>query len=260
MLLAIIFINNWPPSKPVPQQPVMDCSPSNPCLAIVIDDIGRDLAQLKRLVDLPFELTFSVLPHARYTAESVTMIRERRRELMLHLPMAPLDRSKITDESVVLNSGTSIVKSLQACLQQIPDAQGVNNHMGSALSQDTAALRQIFPWIRARGLWFLDSRTIDKSVICSAAHLHGVLCRERDFFLDDPPVASKITLQWGSALKLARQRGWAIVIGHPLSITIDTLEKILRQPTLTIRVKRLSSLFKLGTQTNLVRSRRKINL
>jgi polysaccharide deacetylase 2 family uncharacterized protein YibQ len=47
----------------------------------------------------------------------------------------------------------------RAALARVPGAVGVNNHMGSRLTAERAAMDALMPVLRARGLFFLDSRT-----------------------------------------------------------------------------------------------------
>jgi len=224
------------------------CRPETPCLAVVIDDVGRDLARLDRLLRLRLDLTFSVLPHARHTAKSLDAIRARGRQIMVHLPMAPLDPKNITDEPVVIGRDGPTATALLACLEAVPDAVGANNHMGSATSRDPALALALMQLLGRRGLWFLDSRTVSGSVLCSQALEAGVPCLQRDVFLDDSPSPSLAARQLEQAIELARKRGWAVAIAHPRAVTVALLGR-LEQSTLSSRitVRRLSEVVADGT-------------
>jgi hypothetical protein len=208
----------------VERRPATPCAPSSPCLAVVVDDLGRDPVALRELLRLDADLTFSVLPHAAHTALSVAAIRARGRELLLHLPLQPLDRSKITDERLVLGPETDLVAATAECLARVPGAVGINNHLGSAVSAARAPVEQILKVVGQRRLFFLDSRTGERSVICSAARAARVPCLERDVFLDDPP--DTIASRWAEAVGRARARGRAIVIAHPHPATIRALRDL----------------------------------
>ncbi|MCA9669450.1 MAG: divergent polysaccharide deacetylase family protein [Myxococcales bacterium] len=204
------------------------CSPASPCLALVIDDIGRDMKALEQLLALDMQLTFSVLPHARHTAAAVKAIRRRRRQLMLHLPMEPLDRAALRDEPIVLSSSRPIVAPLEDCLSRVPGLSAVNNHMGSAMSADASAMAPLLRHLAGRGLPFLDSRTSPHTQICRVARRVGVMCLERDVFLDDPPRPATFIVRLAQALRVARRRGWAVAIGHPHPVTVAQLSKLSR--------------------------------
>lgn len=224
-----------PPRLPPPPAP---CTPRTPCLALVIDDVGRDMAPLRRLLALPLDLTFSVLPHAPKTRQSLEAIRGRGREVMLHLPMAPLDSSRITDERVVLGRDGPLEAAMRQCLTKIPGASGVNNHMGSALSKDPKRVSRVLEVLRGRSMWFLDSKTVTGSLFCSQAREQAIPCIERDVFLDDPPTPSEVESRIAEAVEIAKRRGWAVAIGHPEIATVDALQKL--RLGSTVRIVRLS--------------------
>lgn len=247
-LLALALLVLWcdqPPPALNEGQPTADgsdrpaCTPADPCLALVIDDIGRDLPALRELLALRLDLTYGVLPHARHTAEALAAVTGADREYLLHLPMAPRDRSQVTDETVILSPGVAPEPALMRCLARVPGARIVSNHMGSAMSESTTDLAGIMRFLRKRGLAFFDSKTTPQSQICASAAKHGVPCVQRDVFLDDPNDVAEVADRLQAALKLARQQGWAIAIGHPQTRTIDALQRFARGRS-AVTVVRLS--------------------
>lgn len=224
------------------------CGPDDPCLAIVMDDVGRDLPSLHQLLALNLDLTYAVLPHAAYTAKSRAAIRHHGREILLHLPMAPQDPTQITDETVVLGRDGPLETAMNTCLELVPDAVGVNNHMGSAVSANPRLTTAILRRLRRRGLWFLDSRTVPGSLFCARARELGVSCVERDVFLDDPKHPTAQPRRLAEALKIARQRGRAVAIAHPLPATIELLQRLYRSEIAgRVRIRRLSRVVADGT-------------
>ena len=216
------------------------CTPGSPCLALVVDDLGRDFPMLERLLRLEAPLTFGVLPHAKHTDRAVRTIRQRGREFIVHLPMRPLDTNTLTDEALVLGMDGPLETVLTECLNRVPGAAGVSNHMGSQLSQQVGAMARVMRVLKKRKLWALDSRTTLRSVICAEARRARVPCLERDVFLDHKPAKADIRFQLRKALTRARQRGWAVAIAHPRPGSVEVLEQFLRNPG--VRVVPLSAL------------------
>jgi polysaccharide deacetylase 2 family uncharacterized protein YibQ len=70
---------------------------------------------------------------------------------------------------------------------------------------------------RARGLFFLDSKTSYNSQVPSVAHLLGMHLEQRDVFLDIQHDRDSIRKMWGQAISKARKNGYVIVIGHAWS-------------------------------------------
>jgi uncharacterized protein len=231
-----------PPSASGGPRPVAVPEPRSTVLSIVIDDIGRELPILEALLELDLDLTFSVLPHAEETSRAIALVKKRGRELLVHLPLLPLDTRALSDEPVVVGMGDHVEEATTECLARVPGAKGVNNHMGSAVSLDVRTLARILPLVGRRGFFFLDSRTIASSRICEVALSTGVPCRERDVFLDDPPAPASIRSRLEEAIALARSRGRAIAIGHPIPATLQALRLFAGRKE--VRVGRLSDQYR----------------
>jgi hypothetical protein len=79
--------------------------------------------------------------------------------------------------------------------------------------------------VKLRPLFFIDSFTTHHSVGLAAARAHAVPALKRDVFLDGDPTPQGVEREWTRLLELARQRGFAVGIGHPYSGTLDWLER-----------------------------------
>ena len=222
-----------------------DPSPA-PRLAIVVDDLGNDDAALARVAALPAAITGAVLPGLPRSRESAQTLRSAGKEVLLHLPMEPLDRSARPGPGLVKVGMTAgdITQVLTADLADVPGADGVNNHMGSRASADRPTMDAVLSVLKKRGLYFLDSRTTAFTVAAEEAGRLGVPCRSRSVFLDDVAEESAIRRQLDRAVEDARAEGAAIAIGHPHPATLAVLERAL--PELRgkgIRLVRVSDLF-----------------
>ncbi|MFO7562805.1 MAG: divergent polysaccharide deacetylase family protein [Enhygromyxa sp.] len=202
-------------------------------LAIVIDDVGRELELFEKLLALRFRLSFSVLPGSVYALgvqDRLTADHRRPRDVLLHLPMEPLDPKAMggaeLDETFLLASDSpeQLRYKLEAALVRVPKAIGINNHMGSRLTADRKAMTAIMPVLRERELLFLDSRTTPKTVAASEAEAAGVPTISRKVFLDHEPGREAIREALGEAAAHARSQP-TVAIAHP---SIDLLE-VLRE-------------------------------
>ena len=203
-------------------------------LAIVIDDVGRELHLFEQLHALRFPLTFSVLPGSVYAAGAQLRLRadrRRYREILLHLPCEPEDPAKMLagDEpgETFLRVGDppeNLQAALRAALNRVPGAVGVNNHMGSRLTGERAAMDALMPELRARGLFFLDSKTTPASQGVAAAEAAGVPTLARDIFLDVDPAPGAVLAQLERAAERARDRP-TVVIAHPSPAVVETLRE-----------------------------------
>lgn len=201
-------------------------------LAVVIDDVGRELHFFDQLLALRFPLTFSVLPGSVYAAGAQLRLRadrRRPREILLHLPGEPLDAAKMVEGAEaaeqflrVQDPPERLRLALEEALARVPAATGLNNHMGSRLTADRAAMDALMPVLRARGLFFLDSRTTAHSQGLAAAEAAGVPALGRDIFLDHDPRPEAILAQMRKAAARALETP-TIVIAHPSQDVVDVL-------------------------------------
>ncbi len=199
-------------------------APDGARLAIVIDDLGRDPADLTALGRLGVPITYAVLPFEEHTPEVVAELRRQGVEILLHLPMEAQGGNDPGPGALLYGmAADELERRTAAALAAVPGATGVNNHMGSRLSADEGSMRAILGVLADRNLFFLDSRTSAKSVGYRLASALGVPAAERQVFLDSDPKPELIRGQFARLLDVARQRGSAIAIGHPFAETLAAL-------------------------------------
>lgn len=216
-----------------------------PMLAIVIDDIGEDLHILNGLINLNFPVTLAVWPNASQSRESVSLIQASGRDLIIHFPMEPMGYPAYNPGSDALfttMSEEAIRKRVADSLARIPEAIGVNNHMGSKFTAHTPGMTTALSEFKRRGLFFLDSLTSGRSVARSVARQTDTPFYQRDIFLDNVKDVSAITLQLRKAENVALKNGVAIAIGHPYPETLAALKAWHARRNPDIRVLPLSLL------------------
>jgi polysaccharide deacetylase 2 family uncharacterized protein YibQ len=199
-----------------------------PQIVIIIDDMGMDRVHTREVAALPGPLTLSYMPYPPHIAEEVETGRAAGHEIMMHVPMEPDDK-KLEDgaEDWFLNTGVSaalLKKTLVRDLAAFDGYVGINNHMGSRLTQDRAAMDAVMAELQERGLLFVDSRTIAASVAAKAAAEHQVPQATRDVFLDDVETTEAVNKQLADVERIARKYGHAVAIGHPKAVTIEALK------------------------------------
>ena len=196
--------------QPAAGEPVRDVR-----LAIVIDDAGNNLQELRPYLEFPGPLTFAVLPQLRHSARTAELARAHGHEVILHQPMAAVSGMNpgpgtISDEL----SEVEIHLLLELNFASISGAVGTNNHMGSAGTADDRIMDTVMSYLADNGKFFVDSRTTPRSVASVYASKHGVPFMARDVFLDHDrdPAAIRSALRHG--LAVARKQGYAVLIGH----------------------------------------------
>ncbi len=199
-----------------------------PRLAIIIDDAGSDLAVARKFTNLPVATTLSILPHLRRSRDIAGELGERSIPFMLHLPMQPKgypDKDPGPHALMSGMSGETVINTLDSALASAKGAVGINNHMGSAATEDLELMTLLMEEINGRGLFFIDSLTTNHSKATKAAGEAGVLWGVRDIFLDNVKEEAAIIENLEKAAALAKKRGSAIVIGHIYQETLSALKR-----------------------------------
>lgn len=196
-------------------------------LAIIIDDLGYNLALGQRTTDLPGAFTIAVLPFTPHGRELAERAHKHGKEVMLHAPMSnhhsyPLGRGGLVSGM----KQAEFLAVLRQNLANIPYIKGVNNHMGSQLTEQAEPMRWLMQELQARQLYFVDSRTSAQTQALIEAERIRLPSRKRDVFLDDKRDSHHIHQQLLLAMKKAKQQGIAVAIGHPYPETLDLLKHI----------------------------------
>jgi polysaccharide deacetylase 2 family uncharacterized protein YibQ len=197
-------------------------------LAIVLDDLGESTAQAEFLLELDYPVTFAVWPHSTHAGEVAELAASRGRELIIHQPMEPVDYPKNNPgEGALLSRMTDsdFLALLRGNLKLVPKASGLNNHMGSWLTQNVTLMTLVARELKEQDFFVLDSLTHPRSRFAGAAIQEGVPAYRRDVFLDVRPEREQVLAQLRKAENIARLKGQAIAIGHPLPGTLAALKE-----------------------------------
>jgi polysaccharide deacetylase 2 family uncharacterized protein YibQ len=207
---------------------VASIDPGNhPMIAIVLDDVGAAPSDAPGAVSLPAPITLSIMTYAPNAAHLAEAARKAGHEIMVHVPMEPINRDADPGKNALLTSLSreEILRRLQWDLAQFQGYVGINNHMGSRFTQDAEGMQVVLGELKARGLLFLDSRTIASSVGDSLAARLGLTHLKRDVFLDNVIDEADIRKALARAEAVAKKQGFAIAIGHPHPDTVAALRQ-----------------------------------
>jgi polysaccharide deacetylase 2 family uncharacterized protein YibQ len=219
------------PSAPVPtwlQNSVASIDPgTHPMIAIILDDVGAAPSDAPGAVALPAPITLSIMTYAPNAAHLAESARKAGHEIMVHVPMEAINRDADPGKNALLVnlSPSEIQQRLDWDLSQFQGYVGINNHMGSRFTQDATGMQIVLQTLKARGLLFLDSRTIASSVGDTLAGQLGVTHLKRDVFLDNVIDEADIRKELARAEAVAKKQGFAIAIGHPHPDTVAALRQ-----------------------------------
>lgn len=195
--------------------------------SIIIDDLGNHLEYGNLAIALPGPITLAFLPHTDFAAELADKAHNSGKEIMLHLPLQSVRHHSHTPGTLKLHmTYNEFMRQLESDIESIPHIKGINNHMGSLLTQHPGHMDWLMSALAGEGgLYFVDSRTTRKSIASLFAQKHKVPHLDRDIFLDPDFRPETIRREFTRFIDKARQNGFAIAIAHPHPGTIQFISQ-----------------------------------
>ena len=195
-------------------------------IVIIIDDISSR-SQIKKIKSLPFKVTPSIFPPSNMSERTPKLVRGLGKHFMIHLPMqshsAKMNRFRKT--LMVHDSRAKIRRRVQEMRRLFPSAVFINNHTGSTFTASYRASKILYQELINRGFIFVDSKTSGRTKMRKISRELGRAYIGRDIFLDNTQNVSSILRQLKKAVRIAKRRGFAIVIGHPHKSTFRALRR-----------------------------------
>ncbi len=118
----------------------------------------------------------------------------------------------------------AITYNLRKAMKSVPNAVGVNNHMGSAFTGQQKGMEALLKEVKRQGLFFVDSRTTVLTKGEEIAQRLGVPSASRQVFLDHKLEPAFLLKQFNHMKRIAKKNGHVVVIGHPHPETVDFLK------------------------------------
>jgi uncharacterized protein len=203
-----------PVPVPQPEKPVPELVKRGE-LVIVIDDVGHNLHDLEPMLRFPGAITFAVLPGLEFSREALNLILAAGKDAILHQPMEAVGGNNPGPGAIYVEMDEKTIRrQLAKNLDELKGVTGVNNHMGSKATSDSRVMRAVMEELKARKVYFLDSRTTAETVGKALSQEIELPYLERSVFLDNTKEREAIIDAFQDGMRLAEKRGRAVMIGH----------------------------------------------
>jgi len=119
---------------------------------------------------------------------------------------------------------------LTRAFASVPNAEGINNHMGSQLSSNREAMDKFMSLLNKfkNKKYFLDSRTSRQSKAYYYAKKYAIKTTNNNVFLDSYLRVSYLEQQFKIAVRTAKQSGSVVAICHVnRTVTRKNLERLM---------------------------------
>ncbi|WP_454190465.1 divergent polysaccharide deacetylase family protein [Paenibacillus sp. Marseille-Q7038] len=236
-IASSIMISATIGASPVHAEPVKK-------MVIIIDDLGNGMKGTDEMLNMPTTINVAIMPFLPTTKRDAELAHQKGIDVLVHMPMEPrkgrkdwLGPGAITTDL----SDEEIRKRVNAAIDEVPHAIAMNNHMGSKVTSDRRIMSIVLDVCKERGLFFVDSKTDQHSVVAELAAEKGMPPVENDIFLDDQYSISHISRQMRLAEEKLKQQDICVTIGHvgvPGLITAGIIRDAI--PRLTGKVEMIS--------------------
>ena len=196
-------------------------------IAIIIDDIGYRKSDID-VLDLPGNLTYAILPQTPFGQTIALQAQADKHDVILHIPMEAKNGKKMGPGGLSAQMNEAAIRqNLSAAFAEIPFALGINNHMGSKLTELYDPMAWTMKFLKERDLIFIDSVTTSASKAENIAKSFGIPCLHRHIFLDNQLEYSYISAQFQQLIYAAKHQQQVVAIVHPHPESIASLHKLL---------------------------------
>ena len=208
-------------------EPVLEGIKISNWISIIIDDSGNTLENIDRFFNLAnkYGVTFAVLPDSPHSIDFSYLAYSNNINVILHMPM---EGNEYFGEQTLIRANMDrdeVFNLLDYSFSKVPYANGMNNHTGSVASKNKELVSYMLEYALSNNKYFVDSYTIAESVIYDMAMEYGVKTAKRSVFLDNDRDYDSIVKQWRELIRLSKEHGGAVGIGHYQSIeTLNMLE------------------------------------
>ena len=199
------------------ESPFADESEPQGKLAIIIDDFGQNRLGVKEMMTLDRHMTFAIMPFLTFSQSDAETAHKNGFEIIVHLPMESYSgKLSWVGPRPILSvlSDQEIYNLVIDAFDSVPYAVGANIHMGAKAGGDERVISDVLDVIKVKNLYFVDSRSARKPIAKGIADEKGVLCYDRDVFLDTQKDKAYIKKQLKRAGEIALKKGYAVAIGH----------------------------------------------
>jgi polysaccharide deacetylase 2 family uncharacterized protein YibQ len=183
-------------------------------IAIVVNGLGQSATATKTALDsLPAAVTVGFTPYANDVGEWVAQARAHGHEVLVQIPMEPLDFPDSDPGPHTLRSGQeedANIQRLAWALSRFTGYAGVSNLLGQRFLTDSEALSPVLSYLNRRGLYFFDNGSASQSVAPMVAGQVGIPVAQSGPALDTVQSPQEIDRRLSELETQARANGSAV--------------------------------------------------
>lgn len=202
-------------------------------VVIVIGGLGISQTSTQQAIrELPENVTLAFAPYGNSLARWMQDARKAGHELLLQVPMEPLDYPTNDPGPHTLKADVDLqenLANLHWSMSRITNYVGITNYLGNKMLQQPAGLAPVFAEIANRGLLFFEDGSVQNSVGEGVALKELLPYARADILIDNVRSRSAIFKKLDELSKQAKRTGLAIGVGNAFPETISLVSEFARK-------------------------------
>jgi uncharacterized protein len=208
-------------------RPPRPAGPSGLRVAIVVSGLGVGAnATAEALTRLPAAVTFAFSPYASDVERLVGRARGEGHEILLQVPMEPLDYPDNDPGPRTLLTSIGAEQNLDRLhwfMSRCQGYVGIANYMGARFTGNEPAVAPVLGDIAKRGLIYFDDGSSPRSLAIQLSGANNGAFAKANVVLDAVPIGAEIDSALARLETLARAGGVAIGVASVLPVSIDRI-------------------------------------
>ena len=199
-----------------------------PRIALVVSELGlSDVNTRSAIATLPGVVSLSFSAFSANLQDKIDLAKADGHEVLLDLPMEPLNYPRDDPGPKTLLTSASVVKNLEHLewiMAQGAGYVGFISKMGGRFTTDGESLMPILEAIRDRGLMLVDGRASSRSLVTELATSIQLPLVYNNSFIDRQPKRAEIEKRLRNLEARARSERAVVGIATGLPVTVDVLK------------------------------------
>ncbi|MDX1738587.1 MAG: divergent polysaccharide deacetylase family protein, partial [Alphaproteobacteria bacterium] len=225
-----------------------------PKIAIVMTDMGISASQSQDAMELPGQISFAFAPFTRGLPDWIQRSRDLGHEVLLTLPMEPLDfpRSDPGPNALYTNvEAPENIKKLKYILSRATGYIGLISYQGSKFLSSELHANLLATRLKERGLFYMDSAYSPVNLAPNILKKKEIPYVELDLTIDRIPGRPEVSRALSELEEIANARGVAVGVARPYAATIRKLKSWAKElEEREIALVPVSSVYAQGLQNN----------
>ena len=202
-------------------------------VVIVVAGLGISQTSTQLAIkELPGSVTLAFAPYGHSLTRWMQQARKSGHELLLQVPMEPVDFASNNPGSHTLKNDASTdenLANLHWSMSRITNYVGIMNYLGGRFLAEPGSLKAVFGDIAERGLLFLEDGTVKNSIGAGMAVRSILPYAKADILLDNVRSRAAIAKKLDRLAEQAKRTGLAIGVGNAFPDTIALITEFARR-------------------------------